>query len=175
MHNSFMMLGLFCMCMYYFISGVPEPSDALVTNQNTLGLPVVTGSSPVKNDSKTSYRDNQQANNDVNKPTVQFSDQQQQPIPPTKPENSPALNQQEDPALVPSLQRSSGPSNVTASNSTKVTTNSARPESGSRNQVVLALGIYILCITSYFINGTRSWYASVFLIVACVCMCLCTV
>ena len=123
--------------MYYFISGIPEQNDALVTNHNTSGLPVMTGSSPVKNDSVGLNGDNQQANNDVNKPTVQFSDQQKQP---TKPENSPALNQQHN---SPPLQRCSGPPNVTASNSTKVSSDSTRPESGQQKSSSVALGMYV--------------------------------
>ena len=128
--------------MYNFISGKPEQKDALVTNQSTLPSPVVTGSSPVKRDSPASNGHNRQANIDVNKPTAQFSDQQQQPMPHAKPENSLAFNQQRDALLKQPQQQSSGPSNVTASNPTKVSSDSTRPEHSQQKSSSVALGMY---------------------------------
>ena len=129
--------------MYNFISGTPKQKDALVTNQSTLPSPVVTGSSPVnKRDSPASNGHNRQANIDVNKPAAQFSDQQQQPMPPAKPENSLAFNQQRDALLKQSQQQSSGPSNATASNPTKVSSDSTRPEHSQQKSSSVALGMY---------------------------------
>ena len=126
--------------MYNFISGTPEQKDALVINQSTLPSPVVTGSSPVKRDSPASNGHNRQANIDVDKSTAQFSDQQQQPMPP----NSLAFNQQRDALLKQPQQQSSGPSNASASNPTKVSSDSTRQEHSQQKSSNVALGMYRL-------------------------------
>ena len=131
MPDIFLMLSLFC--TYNFVSGKPEGSDALVTSQNTLPSPMEIGSSPVKDYSIVSNGHNRQANNDVSKPTVQSSYQQQQPMPPAKPEISPELNQKPDSPLV---HQNGGPLNVTASNSTKVSSDSTRPATASNSSKV---------------------------------------
>ena len=83
-----------------------------MSNQSTS----LTLSLPLKNDSTTSNGHNQQANNDVSITTVQSSYQQQQPMPPAKPEISLAFSQQHDAALEQSWEQSSIFSKVTADN-----------------------------------------------------------
>ena len=107
----------------------------------------------LKIDSTTSNGRNWQANIDVSKPMGQFCYQQQQPMPPAKPEFSPVFNQQPDPPLElplePPLQQGGGPSNVVANILTKGSISSAtQPETGQSELSTDAIAFGMYCTVS---------------------------